>query len=395
MALTTSRKAVDFITLHAHPEALSNEHPANNEWLKVEALPGKGRGFVARCHIPAGTVVYTAQPLAVAVSQEWIPETCAWCFAFSYPKRMRVKSTHTKDIMFCSPECQTSFYQQGYKDEADLLVHGYHALGHVKEPMATSTAASDPLVDIIPLPPSKDCSDTQLAAWLDEAWSIVAAASSDMNAMWVPERGERTMCRLIAACLARKQCQEDCLFSSTTPDMIGFEQLWEMQCNELACVRAMLQTQQQEVPTQLIEIMHLYLYLSSAVAGILDCPHVLFRAIYFREAANSFGLWEMPHGNQQPEMIDQGVTDDQELLGWGIYPSAVYFNHACNANIVKIRDGRSMRFIAKTDIAPGQEACISYGSVGEAVDERRARLLEHYHFWCECIRCKAESSSSS
>ena len=391
MALTTSRKAVDFITLHAHPTALSHEHAANNEWLKVEALPGKGRGFIARRPIPAGTTVYTAQPLAVAVSQEWIPETCAWCFAFSYPKKMRVKSTHTKSIMFCSSECQTCFYQQGCKDEAELLIRSFYALEHVKESTATATA-SDPLADIIPPPPSKDCSDTRLAGWLDEAWSIVAAAYNDMNGTWVPERGERTMCRLIVACLARKQCQEKCLLTST-PDMIGFEQLWEMQCNELACVRAMLQTEQ-EVPMQLIEIMHLYLYLSSALAGILDCPHALFRAIYFREAANSFGLWEMPHGNQDIQMMDQGVTDDQELLGWGIYPSAVYFNHACNANIAKIRDGRNMRFIAKTDIAANQEACISYGSVGETVQERRARLLEHYHFWCECIRCKAESSSS-
>lgn len=379
MALTTSQKAVDFITLHAHPAALSTEHTANNGWLKVETLPGKGRGFVAKRDIPAGTVVYTARPLAVAVSQEWIPETCAWCFAFSYPKKMRVKSTHTKNIMFCSSECSSSFYQQGYKHEAELILRCYHALDHVK----TTSTTTFSLVDIIPTPPSKDCSDTQLAAWLDEAWSIVSAtAPSDT---WTPDRGEKTMCRLIAACLARKQCQqENCLLS----DVIGFEQLWEMQCNELACVRAMLQ---EKVPLQLIEIMHLYLYLSSALAGILDCPHALFRAIYFREAANSFGLWEMPHKSQ--DGMDQGVTDDQELLGWGIYPSAVYFNHACNANIIKIRDGRNMRFIAKVDIASGQEACISYGSVGESVKERRARLLEHYHFWCECTRCKTESSS--
>ncbi|KAI9319328.1 hypothetical protein BX666DRAFT_1830835, partial [Dichotomocladium elegans] len=105
------------------------------------------------------------------------------------------------------------------------------------------------------------------------------------------------------------------------------------------------------------------------------------RAIYFRENANSFGLWEMPHGD------NQGVTDDLELLGWGLYPSAVYFNHACDANITKTRDGRNMLFVANRDIEPGQEACIAYGSVEEPVLERQRRLLENYHFLCTCDRC--------
>ncbi|KAI8094830.1 uncharacterized protein B0P05DRAFT_439039, partial [Gilbertella persicaria] len=105
----------------------------------------------------------------------------------------------------------------------------------------------------------------------------------------------------------------------------------------------------------------------------------LFRAIYFRERANSFGLWEMsPDGT---------VTDDLELLGWGIYPSAVYFNHACDANVNKIREGRQLKFIANRTIQKGQEACISYGSVHDTVDIRRARLFEHYHFMCACTQC--------
>ena len=115
----------------------------------------------------------------------------------------------------------------------------------------------------------------------------------------------------------------------------------------------------------------------------------MFRAIYFREMANSFGLWEMSSQQEQKEN-DGNVTDDLELLGWGIYPSAVYFNHACNANVRKIRDGRKMVFIAKCDIEEGEEACISYGCVEDTVEERRKRLLEHYHFLCACNRCEQE-----
>ncbi|KAI8073705.1 hypothetical protein BDF21DRAFT_302151, partial [Thamnidium elegans] len=111
----------------------------------------------------------------------------------------------------------------------------------------------------------------------------------------------------------------------------------------------------------------------------------LFRSIFFRERANSFGLWEM--SNDEVANASGGVSDDLELLGFGIYPSAVYFNHSCDANVIKVRDGRSMKFISRRMIDEGEEACISYGSVDDDVHNRRQRLLEHYHFLCQCIRC--------
>ncbi|KAI8369000.1 hypothetical protein BD560DRAFT_330574, partial [Blakeslea trispora] len=81
------------------------------------------------------------------------------------------------------------------------------------------------------------------------------------------------------------------------------------------------------------------------------------------------------------------ITDDLELLGWGIYPSAVYFNHSCDANVIKVRKKRNIKFIAIHTIEQDQETCISYGAVHEPVETRRARLLEHYHFECQCTRC--------
>ncbi|KAI9358700.1 hypothetical protein BD770DRAFT_320528 [Pilaira anomala] len=117
--------------------------------------------------------------------------------------------------------------------------------------------------------------------------------------------------------------------------------------------------------------------------------HALFRSIYFRERSNSFGIWEK--SNELEEDHGDGVvSDDLELLGFGLYPSAVYFNHSCDANVMKVREGRQIQFISKRMLEEGEEACISYGSVHEDVYERRQRLLENYHFICQCTRCIQE-----
>jgi len=149
------------------------------------------------------------------------------------------------------------------------------------------------------------------------------------------------------------------------------------------------------LPAEVVDVMALYTFFSRAltdplnqVPALANVDHRLFRSIYFREKANSFGLWEM--GDSGVSLADGGVTDDLELLGWGIYPSAVYFNHSCDANVVKVRENRQIKFIARRMIEKGQEACISYGSVGEDVNERRARLMSHYHFLCQCTRCIQE-----
>ncbi|KAJ1878082.1 hypothetical protein LPJ57_003610 [Coemansia sp. RSA 486] len=119
--------------------------------------------------------------------------------------------------------------------------------------------------------------------------------------------------------------------------------------------------------------------------------HKRFRHVYYREKANSFGIWDPP-----PACAPAAVEDSQlekECVGFAIYPTAVYFNHSCAPNVDKARVGRAMHFVSNRSVSRGEELLISYGSVSDTVSERRGRLLEHFFFDCICERCIAEASA--
>ena len=97
-----------------------------------------------------------------------------------------------------------------------------------------------------------------------------------------------------------------------------------------------------------------------------------------RHLTNSFGIWELP------------ISTESENLGSAIYPSASYFNHSCDPNVSKLRQGRTVHFIASRDILCGEEVCISYGQLGYGVEERRRTLRKWWGFHCDCNRCKQE-----
>ncbi|KAF7729236.1 hypothetical protein EC973_004766 [Apophysomyces ossiformis] len=379
--------STDFVKLHQdQPEELPS-------LLRIDTLPGKGRAYIATQPIPAGTLVHLSKAVAVVVAQEWIPETCSWCFAFNYPKRVRVKlmtETETKilrqpkDILFCSEECRYHWRNHGYEGEWELLAKVTHALEQEHKKQQDTTEEEEKAGFVISESDGWiDLEDNEaLVQWIDEAWEKGLAYATPR----VLDNHERTMCRLVAHVLARKQHEN--LFKKPVP---GYEDLLMIQNNELSHFRSCCQSKKIQrgfVPQEVIQIMKVYSFFAAALNKTgLEFSHRLFRDVYFREMSNSFGMWEMP------KRAEDGVTDDLDLLGWGIFASAVYFNHSCDANISKVRQGRDIAFIANRDIAEGEEACISYGCITDTLDERRGRLLANYYFLCNCTRCKEEEQS--
>lgn len=407
----------------------------NTDYLEVSLLPGKGRGYTAAKTIATGTVVHISDPYATTVSQEWIPETCMWCFSFSYPKKQKIKVIDEKeqvellnewkfliektkpkrkstpklifkDILFCSNECKNEF-KQYLPYWKDVLAMNYR----LELEYAKSCQMEDNLSTTITLPETfekwVDLNDDEaLSGWLEQAWDVL---TDDLGLHKEIDDTDRAMCRLIGACILHKNNEDN--------NKLKFADLLVIQNNELIHFRTHFsplypQYPQQLpslyhltnetkknillriIPKQVIETMAVYCFFARSLTTSLanmsvpmleNVNHALFRSIFFREKSNSFGLWEMSKTGENG--MNDGVSDDLELLGWGIYPSAVYFNHSCDANVLKVRDGRQMKFIARRMIEKGEEACISYGNVGEELDARRSRLLEHYNFLCQCTRC--------
>jgi SET and MYND domain-containing protein len=112
----------------------------------------------------------------------------------------------------------------------------------------------------------------------------------------------------------------------------------------------------------------------------------LLHDIKTRETHNSFGIRSLD---------DQG----SEFFGYGVWPSASYFNHSCAQNLRRTRRGRIWVFSAGRDIAAGEQLYISYvtseDSGGHTLGwrERSANLKKTWGFDCACERCGGEKAA--
>jgi len=97
-----------------------------------------------------------------------------------------------------------------------------------------------------------------------------------------------------------------------------------------------------------------------------------------RHLTNSFGIWELP------------VTPDSENLGSAMYPCASFFNHSCEPNVAKVREGRTVLFVTSREVQAEEELCISYGHTERRIEERRQVLRDWWGFVCSCPRCRRE-----
>jgi len=123
--------------------------------------------------------------------------------------------------------------------------------------------------------------------------------------------------------------------------------------------------------------------LSNVLEAILpfSLRHLVSSTAYpflWRHLTNSFGIWELP------------ISPDCENLGSAMYPSASYFNHSCDPNVAKLREGRVVRFVTSRDVQEGEELCISYGHTERKLEERKKDLKEWWGFDCHCSRCTRE-----
>ncbi|KAI9020810.1 hypothetical protein CLU79DRAFT_846412 [Phycomyces nitens] len=323
-------------------------------------------------------------PLAATVSDEWTPETCGWCFSFSYPKKMRHKALDEQEIrqmstrwtlekpkkkiqisqkqlLFCSKECKTAYSNHGYSGEWELYLATMSRLereAKCRAGLATEEPDCLPEDNTIPTEFIELDNDIRVQQWIDEAWSCITQATEFVSQAKLYSSGpaDNTMCRLIAACLVRKQREEASVYPD--PSIPSYDDILAIQDNELSHFRmeyrASMPGQRNSIPytkgqplaaflkympPSVLDIIRTSLFFLAALSapGIeprLEYSHELFRSVYFREMSNSFGIWEIPK-NPSSVTEDQGVTDDLELLGWGIYPMAVYFNHSCDANVIK------------------------------------------------------------
>lgn len=82
------------------------------------------------------------------------------------------------------------------------------------------------------------------------------------------------------------------------------------------------------------------------------------------------------------------IGNEEENIGLGLYLNSSLFNHACLPNCFCIFEGKKIRFIAKRDIAKGEELTIAYMDLmASCTEERKIEIKSKQGFDCWCDTC--------
>ncbi|KAJ2630207.1 hypothetical protein H4R22_002834, partial [Coemansia sp. RSA 1290] len=231
----------------------SNFDETNCFPLQIKEVAGRGRGFFATRNIAPGETVFRAMPLAWAISEDWIRNTCWWCFTHDCRRPLPVKAAqpvlavadsdtadrkprrqHYKGV-FCSNDCMQKAIDahgghlawKGYLTLLDAIEADIHShktkstrskpriASSSREPpaavckvasadveLATFASATNPeLAECKPMADVdfdfNEVSDEQLAAWISSVWDVIAANGLYSSVM--PDCGQRELVRLIAS----------------------------------------------------------------------------------------------------------------------------------------------------------------------------------------------------
>ncbi|KAK7202995.1 hypothetical protein BZA70DRAFT_297518 [Myxozyma melibiosi] len=367
-----------------------------------------GRGCFATAPIAEGTVVHRAPaPFTSAVNRDFRKEVCAYCFHYDLGRTMKVRFPRAS-LWFCSDDCRANWV--AHEDDvcrglvSDVLERIDNAVAKARKTMQLGRGIAEPSaeydVDYVPddviLDGSPESADEIEQVWQTIAQRIEPAAPAASNPLKNPllkvrllalEEIEWDSARLVAVALVRKYLEEEeestAAESRKLPDHFLWSKFYSLESHEVDLLA--------RVPALLESHVRVFLFLLAVMPPAL-LPHVTIanvRAVVSREAANAFGIWQLP------------LSSESEFLGSAIFPSGSYFNHSCEPNVAKSRVGRSMHFTTTRDIAPDEELCISYGMMlDQPVDSRRETLKEQWYFDCGCVRCarelaEANSSNSS
>ncbi|KAF9474644.1 hypothetical protein BDN70DRAFT_884572 [Pholiota conissans] len=321
-----------------------------------------GRGAYARQTIPEGTLVLScAAPYVHVIFWKFRREVCAWCFEYAFESGKNKWSVRLAEgahgegsgAWFCSQECRDAylcehqvFEGQSGNWRAEINASFAKLLSAMAKDEKHPNAGSGTLTYLDDI--SKDVVSQE---FLEKAWTLAKDSVIDghqkRKAEWMEELNEFEIdtARFVLEGLLRKIIEEinpvAPLLDHVDDAALGYRvsagrwaDFMALQDNELSFIRA----NPYMLPCQI----RIYRFLRN-VAANLSKPHrsrerdekenALFqqiadrlrehlsspeyvRALLGRDPGNVFGIWDM-------------ATDDgSEMLGWGAFVFASYYNHS-------------------------------------------------------------------
>lgn len=325
----------------------------------IREAPGAGRGAFANVDIPSGTPVLVADDLTAHVLlREYRGEVCWECFGYDRGKKLPVRDT-VHGFTFCSLACESALRER----YDDVCMEAWAVVEKAKPKKEGNEVAEDSV--------SRPTSSS-----IDQAWTAAADTAASILQARTAAAG--------AATKAHRRVLQQALSHTPPADVVNYQAHTILtRRTSPSSWSAVLSLAEEPCPYSSYQELHdhvtSYLYLAAALPAALlplVTPETL-RTIKSREVHNSFGIRSLE---------DEG----SEFFGYGVWPSASYFNHTCHPNVSRRREGRTWVFEARHKIQAGAELYISYLNGEEEVlntAKRRDRLKKTWGFDCVCQRC--------
>lgn len=299
-------------------------------YFELQTTTHGGRSLFATSNIGPWTRIHSDEvPFAYVIYKNYRKEVCAHCFTYSASDRARstVGSSRTWSIKwsqagaatawFCSDMCKNSWE----RDEASVLLMEVDAL-LTKGQVATRKRFKSPEeeVKVKAMLPSFEPGDRTITqAVIDAAWEGIEALVSSKAHLTLYystlhlDDMELEIARSLVAAIVRRYCDErlspsDQTSQTTRNRSVSWSQLLNLQMNELRNI--------QTRPYMLSAYLRIYVFLSHALPKYLRKYISTVRETLGRDTGNAFGIWD---GDRRDEMV-----------GWGIWVSASYFNHSAS-----------------------------------------------------------------
>ncbi|KZP21966.1 SET domain-containing protein [Athelia psychrophila] len=396
-------------------------------FLSLQATTYGGRSLFATGPICVGTLIHTSQaPCAHVVYRDHRKVVCAWCFAQSDAGPLKVvlsggiNSAHTSGPggsgeRFCSVICKDLWLAEGTRGDGirgkihTAVEAGVRRMNKAK--LRSPDSAHPPQEsDLTAIP-----ADVRTQGGLDAAWAA-AAAKSDAEIAQLNEM-ELEIMRFVCSGLVQMYLlrnESPAMIINAQQSSLSQASILNLQENELPHTgqRPYILDSHIRIHSFLRCALNLGRRDSAAMFGIGDAvggqkAGGWIRAILSRDAANAFGI-RQASPDTAPEHVAANELDSHEesdMVGWGLWVDASFFNHSCSPNIKKVRIGRTLQFYTTEAVQLGEELCISYVdlepcdseeiasaevNVKQAGDARRKLLSNSWFFACRCPRCQLD-----
>jgi hypothetical protein len=338
--------------------------------FEIRHTPTAGRAVFASQDIPEDTLVFRCSDLSLCVLlREYQREVCGQCFGYDYGRDLGIRDKIV-GFAFCSQACQNKWREENGEvgKEAWAAVENF-VKGRGKE--------DNDMVDAdLPRPKVKD---------IKKAWDSVAAQAALIRVAREGETGHSGEEGAVQITKQHRKALSKARQATISPDIMSFclsGVLWHhMRPLEWEKFLALAEDR---TPYQSIDDLYAYTKTYLALLAVLPVPLLplvtaeMLYLISSRDSHNSFGIRSLE-------------DDGSEFFGFGCWPAASYFNHSCNPNLEKKRVGRTWEFRASTDIAKGDQMCITYLSGEERKLSRGKRMItlrKNWGFECACERCE-------